>query len=448
MDAAATDEEVRMFSKAQLSSAMTRAVERALKQQAQTYERKICSLDTTIARLKAALLSLQLVNEVDKKGAVQVWLRVRPALNTAVLSSRSFRRTDVDVGSEKFNIHHIFGPWDANNRPCGVLAGQALITEVWDKWVELVRAATGEITGFGAPAMGRRSLLLCLGETGSGKTETIIGRPSQKEDVKDETCRHAWVGLLPRTINALLDADEFGMSAVDVLAIEVYNNKMKNLVGHKVEAGESYQGAELALTGTDGSWYYKSGSPNQLKNKPKHWRLQSKEDVEKWLCLVKKNRQQADTTAKNPLGNKTSSRSHLMLHIQAKRDNGLTDDGDIWMLDLAGNEDHDPGSGHAHETTNINASVDELFSFLGKMHAITSMSRLAQKKAWEELHIEFKNNQHMLVRSLRAVVVVPPARRPRVVVLGMAPDEEQHRDRTLKTLRKLNDLTLLPSQKY
>jgi hypothetical protein len=76
-------------------------------------------------------------------------------------------------------------------------------------------------------------------------------------------------------------------------------------------------------------------------------------------------------------GNNTSSRSHLVIQIDAcsprTDDNGKeTMVGSVWLLDLASTADFDGQNGHTRETNDINA-------FLGGLHELTTC---AQDTAW------------------------------------------------------------------
>jgi hypothetical protein len=278
----------------------------------------------------------------------------------------------------------------------------------------------------------RPSLLLCLGGTGSGKTETLIGRPRTRnrrahpneKDNNDD-------GLIPRTIHELLQFP--AVSAVDVFAIEVKADKDKvrlwNLVG---DLDKTHRGQAMTR-GSTGTLYY-TEEPDKLK-KPKYRRLANEKEMRTWLELVKKHRKQEDTSTATSRGNSTSSRSHLAVLIKALRDDTVGDKtaaGSIWVLDLAGNEDFDSTSERRKETTHINGSLANLVAFLRSLQAADE-----QKMEWETVHEHYKNDEQELVKLMWAIMNVPWERRPRVVVLGTGIDAEEWKDRTMGTLAEL-----------
>jgi hypothetical protein len=297
----------------------------------------------------------------------------------------------------------------------------------------------------------RPSLLIFLGETGDGKTEMLLGRPLPRpksrgtkaeavEEVEevDQEDHEAMIGLVPRTIRMPLLYDE---GAVRVLAIELYKNKVSNVVGHP---DGSHQCAQLELRKSTCCWHYPSSAPDKgYSDTPEFWRLNGATDLHQWLHLLKKNRRQADTTGGTEAGsqgNKMSSRSHLIVACFPYEQSENA--GSVFMLDLPGNEDFDNRSGHASETNDIHASLGEFVAFLASMHYISVGNPRAQGKAWTIWRTHFKNSDKTLIESLRKIVDVPHVLKPRVVVLGMAANEEKHQNRAVQTLKRLQRLTL------
>jgi hypothetical protein len=95
-------------------------------------------------------------------------------------------------------------------------------------------------------------------------------------------------------------------------------------------------------------------------------------------------RQMRQKVQRNSTGNNTSSRSHLVIQIDAcspRTDNNGKETmvGSVWLLDLARTADFDGQNGHTRETNDINASLGGLHEYMERMHELTTC---APDTAW------------------------------------------------------------------
>ncbi|KAK6641184.1 hypothetical protein RUM44_012893 [Polyplax serrata] len=250
----------------------------------------------------------------EKKQHIQVFTRVRP-LNSQELRSQvvveciSSKEVSVRDKSQTktFTFDRVFGPHS--------------------KQVEVYKAVVSPLIA--EVLQGYNCTVFAYGQTGTGKTFTMVGEKSENSSGSwedDPSC-----GVIPRTLSHLFDelkvrADEF---TVRVSFLELYNEELCDLLAPNVnDDGKSLKLFEDSI---------KKGSVivSGLEERTVH----NKDDVYAILEAGNLRRQTAPT-----LMNAQSSRSHtiftITVHIKVTTPEGedLIKTGKLNLVDLAGSE--------------------------------------------------------------------------------------------------------------
>mmetsp|Transcript_11822 Transcript_11822/g.25660 ORF Transcript_11822/g.25660 Transcript_11822/m.25660 type:complete len:641 (-) Transcript_11822:263-2185(-) len=306
-------------------------------------ESELLVLRKDVARREARETELQAELQ-ELKGAVRVLCRIRPLSQaekvhgskvepTAELSSGIYR--SLAVGGEQarhFDFDRVYGMGASND-------------DVFEELMPLAKAVAG----------GSRTTVLAYGQTGSGKTYTMNGL--QRLAVGEVLRR------LPRG------------TALRLGVVEVYNDRLTDLLGDATAKLEVRQGGREGLSYCEGLSWHAVGSG---------------EEAERLVARASERR----VTTDNGL-NERSSRSHLICLYQVEVADaavaGTAPLGQLALVDLAGSERlaRVEASGLQAETAAINKSL----SALGDV-----MTAIAADSA----HVPFRNSKltHVLQPAL------------------------------------------------
>jgi len=167
---------------------------------------------------------------------------------------------------------------------------------------------------------GYKVTILAYGQTGSGKTWTMEG------DLEDESKR----GVIFRSLATLFqDASSSENSnwdtTISVSIVEIYNEKIKDLLGEPDEETEQLPIREVRV-GRHGAFV--EGVIEQIVSSP--------EDVDHWMGIASEHRSVGSNNV-----NEHSSRSHLVMSVSLERTHKVSNEvimGKLSLVDLAGSE--------------------------------------------------------------------------------------------------------------
>ncbi|KAF2635519.1 P-loop containing nucleoside triphosphate hydrolase protein [Massarina eburnea CBS 473.64] len=420
---------LRLFSYEQITKALQEAVQEAAYNARTEALGESCriqeSLRAQITAMSKRLEKSDVDSYLEKKNAVHVWIRQRPALRDPSSSIWTFpSKTTVQFNKTKRYVHRSFSPRDT-------------ILQVWGEWQRFVDAAMNS---------GRPSLLVAFGPSGSGKTETLLGRlPKRATSRPDDS--DAARGLIPRTVERLLDenrpdASRLSQLKLEAIAIEVYNATIYNAVPHR---DGTHKGDKLEIVNSDTGMhlYYPSTKPGAGYNdRPEYHPLSSFDEFSIWFDAVKDCRVQSATAA-----NETSSRSHLLLHFrmvdQTPKETPITRE--LWFFDLAGCESlYGRGSYiERQETKSINSDLLAFTELMRTMHELGEKPPNKQDATWANLQNTIRSQKSSLIRLIRPALNVVKEVRPRVVVMGLVSAETSDEKRAMGVVQQIGSVSYL-----
>lgn len=418
--------EPRAFTMAQLYMLVEDVYARARSEVEAEYADRIERLESTVAALRVRIWQQEARADVDKRGAVHIWLRFRPPpLETQAPLGWSATRTRVTVGAgEEYRVHRVFGRALEEGEGNEIDVSGATNDDVGAEWDSFVAANSTD---------GRSALLCAHGQTGAGKTETLIGQPSARcspgsprqsayatIDFDDRSEGGRRIGLVPRTV---LRLRALGF-AVAVLAVQIYASGFFDVAGDAAGRG---QGEELELETTDRATAsqtvrFRYRNTDLGIAHPAYTPIENEQQLRDWLVRVDFGRIQADT-APGPAQasaagvlefNHTSSRSHLIVHItgvpssasasaSASTDSSPSSSKHLrpsfWIADLAGNEKPRKASPNTErekriqkEARDINSGLSSLKHIIQAIHRVAKKPLAARDDAWDKQRIKIRRN--------------------------------------------------------
>ena len=248
---------------------------------------------------------------INLKGKIRVFCRIRPpdlgkknqqrCIFTMKDNDENHRLTDTQVdlkdvsgADKKFEFDKVFDEESTQEQVFEEL--QALVTSTLD---------------------GNNVCVFAYGQTGSGKTHTMEGSDNTVEGM----------GMIPRTITALckdIQERSDGDYQIQMSVVQLYNKRFDDLLAGKPDLG---RGTGLALQTTGPQ----APCVASLRKIP----VESFSSISQIWETAKENRKTAETK-----GNKTSSRSHLILtlYVTMTPKDGKVKTSKLHMVDLAGSE--------------------------------------------------------------------------------------------------------------
>ncbi|KAJ7560229.1 hypothetical protein O6H91_04G119000 [Diphasiastrum complanatum] len=303
----------------------------------------------------------QLYNKmIDLKGNVRVFCRCRPlsaaeatAGATAITEFDSAKNDELvihnsNISKKLFKFDRVFTPYD----------DQAEV------FAETAPVVISVLDGYNV-------CIFAYGQTGTGKTFTMEGTPSNR-------------GVNYRTLQELFSIVDQRKGQVNyeisVSVLEVYNEQIRDLLNTSAQSGAPLKKLEIKQV-AEGGLHVPGLVEAEVHNINQVW------DV---LQSGSSSRAIGSTNA-----NEHSSRSHCMLCVKVKGENIMTGEctrSKLWLVDLAGSERVAKSDVHGErlkEAQNINKSLAALGDVI---HALTTKSS----------HIPYRNSKltHLLQDSL------------------------------------------------
>jgi hypothetical protein len=382
------------------------------------YQNELVRLQAENTRLRGEFSHKLFERYINGVGWIHSWLRVRPCSSSEKpIEGFETQRDQVKLNGELHELQYIFGPEaDSGN----VQAGMATNEEIGKKWQTTVHEAIKDDIDL---------LLVAYGETGSGKTHTMLGKPLTRDNVNLTQSMAAPAaqqvgtnmngneeGLIPRTVRYLL-AENY---KVDALTLKIDGNKIEDIMLPGEPEPKRFCGKAVVTDCTN-----KIQHPLRLRymkqdgsvdDSLQPYSFTDDKNINKWLGYIRERRVQTDTTIIEskirqhtdtymPTGNHTSSRTQLLVIIHIK-----TQTGDlvrrIWMADMAGYEDSDPKFDGDRKRQSIVFSRD-----LGEMKAISEeVNKIAKSNESYTKHAKrwdrFREGSG--IRTNTSVSCIPP----------------------------------------
>lgn len=191
---------------------------------------------------------------------------------------------------------------------------------------------------------GYNGTIFAYGQTGCGKTHTMIG----------DTSNDVHKGIIPRTFDHIINVINTGDASdkkylVRVAYIEIYNEEVHDLLGKDVKARMELKESP------DFGVFIKDLQINVVKNV---------QEMDKWMAIGTASRSVGQTAM-----NKDSSRSHCIFTVfiecqmNDEKGNALITGGKLNLVDLAGSERQSKTQAtgdRLKEATKINLSLSAL----------------------------------------------------------------------------------------
>jgi len=273
---------------------------------------------------------------------------------------------------------------------------------------------------------GYSSAIFAYGQTGTGKTTTIMG---DKEPASER-------GLLPRILEDIFqrsEAEASGEVQVRLQMLEVYNEKIRDLIAGKAPAGASSPGSGARAGSKD------ARQQPEVRVHPKHGvyvtgavepSVASLEEALKLLACGDAAKSVAETAM-----NRKSSRAHtvIKLHVEINAaDGGSSRKSDVFVVDLAGRENEKTSQvtgERMKELICINKSLFHLSNCIQSLGGDGAKVCQGRRKASASDLAKFRNSTLTLL--LRNALTG----NSRTAMIGTIHPGASHLEETMKTLR-------------
>ena len=339
---------------------------------------------------------------LEARGNLRVIARLRPVLNqgdeaaAVLLPDADFQRQRLELVSRGGAMHQAARRWRFEFDR--VFAPLASNTAVFSELSEVVGAVA---------ASGRHSVIFAYGHTGSGKTHTLSGTPSEA----------GIVALSVRQIFSVIETLTDWETSVDFDLLEIYNDRLADL--------STTAATKAKMHGTQGA--LRIGEDGIVHGLVSHAAV-SADEIEAAYARASRRRATKETRC-----NKTSSRSHFLLQLhchQRHKASGETRSSVLQLVDLAGSE-RVARSGASGESLKEAQHINKSLSALGIV--IEAAHRGAA-------HVPFRDSKltHLMQRALR--------RGSLTVMIACVTSESEHAPESVRTLQfaeRVNSTKLL-----